>query len=166
MTNTHMPSENHFLYTEFLSSIQEVANYVASYFRCVAGELSSHQCEPVKTPCGKTRLSGRISYFDTHSFTDSNRVAREFFLHLGFAALGSVRAVRITASIRSEIWQQLRHALREGALSDDRQIFVVTMNDGEFKIESVADGSRAVLHARAIYKPTFVASPTRFGNAP
>lgn len=119
VTKASMPSDKHFANTELLSSIQEVANFVASYFRSVSGELSLHQCEPVKTPCGKTRLSGRISYFETHSFTDSNRVAREFFLHLGFAALGSVRAVRTTASIRSKIWHQLRHALREGALSDD-----------------------------------------------
>lgn len=161
-----MPSKKHFANAEFLSSIQEVANFVASYFRSIAGKLSSHQCEPVKTPCGKTRLSGRISYLDTISFTDSNRVARELFLHLGFAALGSVRAVRITASIRSDIWHQLGHALQKGALSDNKQIFVVTMNDGEFKIESVADRSRAVLHARAIYKPAFEVSPARFGNAP
>ncbi len=161
-----MPSEKHFANAEFLSSVQEVANFVASYFRDIAGELSPHQCEPVKTPCGTTRLSGRISHFDTHSFTDSNRVAREFFLHLGFAALGSVRAARTTASIRSEIWHQLRHALPEGALSDDMQIFVVTMNDGEFRLKSIADGSRAVLHVRAFYKPAFVASPARFGDAP
>lgn len=166
VTQPSMPSDKHFANAELLSSIQEVANFVASYFRSVSGELSLHQCEPVKTPCGKTRLSGRISYFETHSFTDSNRVAREFFLHLGFAALGSVRAVRTTASIRSKIWHQLRHALREGALSDDRQIFVLTMNDGELRIESVVDGSRAVLHGRAIYKPAFVASPARFRNAP
>lgn len=156
MTNTTLPSKKQIEHPGFLSSAQDVANYVANYLRGIAEELSVHSCEHVKTPCGETRLSGYIMQRDTRSFTDWNNIAREIFLHLGFAALGSVHAVATTALVRSEIWHLLNLSLPPGALSENGQIFYVTMRDGHFRLKSVADDTRAVLHVRAVYKPALL----------
>lgn len=143
---------------EFLSSVQDVTSFVTEYLRGISIEFEDHQVDSVKLSNGQTKYSGRVSFRELQSFTDAKRqVARECFLHLGFAAFGSVRAVATAASVRQEIWSKLNKALPSGALTEAGPYFTVTMSDGVFRLKSTADGARAALHVRAQFSPAFIA---------
>lgn len=143
---------------DFLSSVQEVTHFVINYLRGISIEYKDHQVESVKKPDGQTKYSGRVVFKEAPSHTDSHKqIARECFLHLGFAALGSVQALMTTASVRQEIWAKLNKALPAGALSEAGEQFTVTMKDGTFRLKSTSDGARSVLHVRAQFAPAFYA---------
>ena len=141
---------------DYFDGAQEVNGFICTSLKQVASEYISYACGSVWCSREEIKYSGRIQYTETRSYTDGkDRIVCECCLHLGFAALGSVRAVQVTSSVRARIWIRLQNALPKGCLSVAGPVYTVHMKDGTVRLRSMLDGGRSVIHVRAQYAPAF-----------